>query len=274
MSTETIAPHALAEQYGKLIFHSLFAHDPEGDDRRHSHQRRSNLAPELRIPEVTEADQVEADDILVVIEDDEFGNRLQTFTAYDVIRYAPRTHLVRVVSKTKKSIVATYVDLPGRGNWRINLAEFGTPNKIHEPQRLMLSSLSRQIGRLGTFEELRQKLADHPQFAEWQAAYTAAEREHDAEQAKARAARDAEQQRLAPIKAAVQGLADVTGERLVTMAFSDTPRGENPWLEANDFMRVRVYLAGLNAVGNLTDEQHRWALTHLDVIIAAAKGKQ
>jgi hypothetical protein len=46
------------------------------------------------------------------------------------------------------------------------------------------------------------------------------------------------------------------------------------WLHEGGFLRTRVYLAGLNAVGNLTDDQHREALTHLDVIIAAAKGEQ
>jgi hypothetical protein len=272
MSTETtedITPYVLADRLVRQIFSSIFPHDPENDGKYHG--RRNDIPAELRIPHVEKADGVEIDDILVVVEDTAYAVQ-SLYTARDIIMSQPRTRLVRVVSKSAKSLKVKDIDLP-RGNWRIDLSEFGKVYDYTET-RLMLTSASREIGRLGPVTELRQKLLDHPQFAEWQAAHAAAHELHKADEAEARAAREAKEQRMAPIKAAVQGLADVTGEQLVNMAFSDTPRGENPWLEANDFMRVRVYLAGLNAVGNLTDDQHRQALAHLDVINAAAKGKK
>jgi hypothetical protein len=272
-TAETVTPYVLAEQLSRQLFSSIFPHDPESD-RKHS-GRRSDIPAELLIPYVEKPDDVEVDDILVVVEGAAFGNALRTYTARDVIMHQPRTSLVRVISKSAKSIKIKYIDLP-RGNWRIDLAQFGeVPTWFqHTETRLMFSSTSREIGRLGTAEELRQKLFDHPQFAEWQAAHTAAHEMHKADLAENKAQREAHEARLAPVKAAVQGLADVTGERLVNMAFSNTPKGENPWLEADNFKRVRVYLAGLNAVGDLTDEQHTEAIRHLGVIIAAAKGEQ
>jgi hypothetical protein len=266
-TTETVTPYTLANQFSRLIFSSIFPHDPENDGKYSG--RRHDIPAELLIPTVKTSADVEIDDILVIIEDAAYAE-LSLRTARDVIMNQPRTRLVRVVSKGAKSLKVKDVDLI-RGNWRIDLAEFGKVYDYTET-RLMLSSTVREIGRLGTADELRQKLLDHPRFAEWQAAYNAAHEMHEADEAESRAAREASEQRLAPLKAAVQGLVDITGERLVTLGFSnDTPRGENPWLEANDFMRVRVYLAGLNAVGQLTGAQHQQALAHLDVIISAAK---
>jgi hypothetical protein len=271
-TTEAVEPYRIAEHLSRTIFSSLFPHDPENNEKRHG-ARRGNLAAELLIPPVEAAADVEVDDILVVVEDDAYGNALRTHTARDILMRHPRTHLVRVLSKSARSIVVKWVDLP-RGNWHANLAEFGTPYQLHEPQRLMLNSASREVGRLGTVEELRQKLAAHPQFGEWQAAYTAAVAEQEARDAASKAEREAEAARVAPLKAAVDGLNKIAGEPLVELTYSNSVVGVTRWLHANSFLRTRVYLSGLNAVGNLTDDQHREALAHLDVIITAAKSKQ
>lgn len=277
MSTETVEKHVLAEQLSRLIFRSLFAHDEENDNKRSHHQRRGDLMqtmPDKLIPEVTAPEQVEIDDVLVVVEDDEYGNQLRTFTARDVIGYAQRARLVRVLSKSAKSLVVKWVDFPGRGNWTIDLADFGTPRMSHEPERLMLSSARREIGRLGTVEELRQKIANHPRFAEWQAAYAAACAEDEARRAAARAERETKEKRLAPIREAVAALNKIAGEPLVQLTYSNAVVGVTRWLHENGFQRLRIYLFGLHAVGKLTDEQQTEAFRHLDVIIAAAKEKK
>jgi hypothetical protein len=272
MSTETaeaVEPYRIAEHLSRAIFASLFPHDPENNEKRHG-ARRSDLAAELLVPPVEAAADVEVDDILVVVEDDAFGNALRTHTARDILMRTPRTHLVRVLAKSAKSLVVKWVDLP-RGAWHVNLAEFGTPYQLHEPQRLMLSSASREVGRLGPVEELRQKLAAHPQFGEWQAAYTAAVAEQEARDAASKAERESKAARLVPVKEAVAGLNKIAGEPLVELTYSNSVIGVTRWLHANGFLRTQVYICGLNAVGRITDEQQVEALQHLDVIIAAAK---
>jgi hypothetical protein len=272
MSTETVEPHRIAEHLSRAIFASLFPHDPENDETRYA-ARRGDLAAELLIPPVEAAANVEVDDILVVVENDAYGNALHTHTARDILMYRASTHLVRVLSKSAKSLVVKWVDLP-RGAWRINLAEFGTLYSHHEPHRLMLSSTSREVGRLGTVEELRQKLAAHPQFGEWQAAYTAAVAEQEARDAASKAERESEAARLVPVKEAIAGLNKIAGETLVEMSYSDAVIGVTRWLHEGGFLRTQVYICGLNAVGRITDEQQVEALRHLDVIIAAAKEKK
>lgn len=105
MSTETVEavePYRIAEHLSRTIFASLFPHDPENNEKRHA-ARRSSLAPELLIPPVEAAADVEVDDILVVVEDDAYGNALRTHTARDILMRQARTHLVRVLSKSARS---------------------------------------------------------------------------------------------------------------------------------------------------------------------------
>lgn len=269
--TETVTPYTLANQFSRLIFSSIFPHDPENDEKQHG--RRNDIPTELLIPRVETTAAVEIDDILVVIENAIYAE-LSLRTARDVIMNQPRTRLVRVVSKSAKSLKVKDVDL-ARGNWRTNLTEFGKVYDYTET-RLMLSSANREIGRLGTATELRQKLLDHPRFAEWQAAYNAAHKMHEADEAQSRATREAEEARLAPIKAAVEGLNAALNLRkpLVAMSFRDEVSTTPEWLAENGFLNLQVYIAGLNALGTLTDERQVEALRHLDVIIAYAKGEK
>jgi hypothetical protein len=94
------------------------------------------------------------------------------------------------------------------------------------------------------------------------------------ESAKAKAARDARDARLEPVKAAIEGLNAIAREKLVDLSFGDDVKAAAEWLAEKDFVRMQVYIAGLNAIGTITDEQQVEALRHLDVIIAYSKGEQ
>jgi hypothetical protein len=268
MTTEAVTPYTLASQLGRLIFSELFPDDPEAD--RKSQGRRNDIPAELRIPDVTTSGDVEADDILVVIDDAAYAE-LSLRTARDVVMNQPHTRLVRVIAKSSKSLKVQDVDL-NRGNWRTNLTEFGKSYGYTET-RLMLSSSNREIGRLGTVTELREKLLNHPRFAEWQAAYDAAQELHEADEAAAKAAREAKEARQAPVRAAIQQLNALAGEPLVVL-WSNEPKGAPgaaEWLGENDFRRVGVYLAGLNAMGEVSDDDHAQARAALAVIADATK---
>jgi hypothetical protein len=269
MSTETtedITPYTLANQLSREVFSSLFPDDPDASKRG----RRDDIPAELLIPRVEKATDVGVDDILVVIEDVTY-RELSLRTARDIVMRQPRTRLVRVGSTTAKSIKVKDVDLC-RGDWRTDLAEFGKVYDYTET-RLMIPTASREVGRLGTVTELRQKLLEHPRFAEWQAARTAAYEQHEADEAELRAQREAREARLAPVKAAVEALNSIAREQLVTMWVGDV-RAVSEWLAENDFARMQVYIAGLSAIGRITDEQHAEALRHLDTIIEYAKGEK
>lgn len=267
MSTETaedITPYTVASRISHEVFSSIFPDDPD------ARGRRDDIPTELLIPRVQKATDVAVDDILVVMEDTVYAELLLR-TARDIVMHQPRTRLVRVVSTAAKSIKVKDIDLP-RGNWRTDFAEFGKVYDYTET-RLMLSSTSREVGRLGTVTELRQKLLNHPRFAEWQAARAAALEMHEADEAELRAQREAREARQAPVTAAVEALNRIAREQLVTMWTRDV-RAASEWLAENDFERMQVYIAGLAVLGRITTDEQAEALSHLGTIITYARGEK
>jgi len=270
-TTETIDPRTLTDRLGREIFESLF---PHGGPEMGAHRADRQVPEEVRLPKVEGPQGVKVDDIVLVVDNESWTSTLDRFSAREALKHHG-TWIGRVRKVSPKSIVVDHVREPRRHSFSADLDDFGSPAHKDNGERLMFSHATREIGRIGTLAELREKIAAHPKLDEWRTARAAAIDVAQAENAKAKANREAKEARLTTVKAAIAGLNEIAGEPLVEpLTFSDTVVGVTRWLHEGDFRRLRVYLTGLHALGQLTGAQHEQALKHLDTIIAYAKGEK
>jgi hypothetical protein len=268
-TTEAVDPRITAELLGREIFQSLFPHDAEMGDYHYDRE----VPKEALLKPVEGPEDVTVDSIVLVIDNESWRTTLRNYSGLEALGKRG-AYVARVVKVSPKSIVVETVREPRSHGYTADLDAFGESLFKDNSERLMFQHATREIGLVGTLDDLREKIAAHPRMEEWRTVRAAAVATREAELAARKAEREAEETRLAPLKAAVQALVDITGERLVNLSYSDVPRGENDWLEAGEFRRVRVYLAGLNALGDLSDDEHAQALAHLDTIITYAKGEK
>ncbi|MGW9069246.1 hypothetical protein ACWGQT_07350 [Streptomyces yangpuensis] len=241
---------------------------------------RDRPDPSMRLAPLTSGDDVQPDDLLISIPVDRnyhyTAETLDTHTARESVGYF-NARVVRVHKATGKTLsVYDTVSFPLGGFAGANLEALGNVHEGEEPVTYRLGSAKRLIARLGPVEEIRQRLREHPLYADWTAAYAAAVvEEQEAEAATAKWAAEQER-RLAPLRTAIADFNRITGEELVKLsAWDDKPEIREPWLREDD--RMRIYLAGLNAVGRLDDDQHAAALNHLRTLglnTAAKEGDQ
>lgn len=271
MTTETVTPQATADQLGREIFESLF---PHGGPELGAHRADRQVPDELKLAKVERQGDIAVDDIVLVVDKDSWRSTLDRFTAREALK-SPGTWVARVRKVSPRSIVVDHIRNPRQHSFSADLDDFGALSYTKDGgERLMFSHATREIGRVGTMAELREKIAAHPKLEEWRAARAAALAVVADQDAKAQAAREARTARLKPVKAAIEGLNEIAREKLVELSFGDDVKAAAEWLAEKDFVRTQVYLTGLNALGTITDEQHVEALRHLDVIIAYAKGEQ
>lgn len=275
MSTETTEandPRVTADRLGREIFESLF---PHGGPEMGAHHADRKVPKEFRLPKVKGPQDVKPGDIVLVVDDKAaWRGTLHRFSAREALK-GPSVWVARVHKVSHRSVVVDHIRNPRRHGFSADLDDFGaTANDGGE--RLMFNHATREIGRVGTLTELREKIAAHPLLAEWRAARAAALDIVAAEDAQAKANREAKEARLASVKAAVEGFNAALRLRkpLVELSSRDDIKATSEWLAENDFLNLKVYVCGLNALGTITDERQVEALHHLDVITAYAKGEK
>ncbi|MFF3730908.1 hypothetical protein ACFYXM_11445 [Streptomyces sp. NPDC002476] len=214
--------------------------------------------PEARIPAVTEVAQVGVDDLLVIVDTagtsstsvDIFG----VLTGREVMESAS-LKVAKVVSTTAKTVSVVTIPTPSDG-WACNLEGFAEHAFDPSVVTLTLRTKTRRVGRLGTASEIRQQITGHALFSEWRRAYESAKtarKELQTAVAAATTAKELQQQalkRVAGIFNRAMGVEVIDG-----LGFHDTELGFGGAYRA--FFRreenLRIHLAGLRAVGKLTD---------------------
>ncbi|MFF1714345.1 hypothetical protein [Streptomyces sp. NPDC058268] len=210
---------------------------------------------EVRIPAVTTTDAVAVGDLVVVVDlggsSGPAYDALGVLTAKEVMTGS--ANVAKVVSTAAKSLTLVMIPTPKDG-WECDLEGFAERSFDPTEIRLTLNAKSRQIGRLGTASEVRAKIADHPEFSAWAQAY---------QEAKAidREAQEAADYRAELAKRRQQTLCSLAD--LLTDAVGGRVFVEDDWGRISTAQRfyffhqedtLRIYLAGLHAVGRLDDE--------------------
>ncbi|MFB6885833.1 hypothetical protein ACFCY8_33940 [Streptomyces noursei] len=212
--------------------------------------------PDAHIAEVGEGSQLRRDDLVVIY------SPHQPLTLEKALSWASWR---RVASTSARTVVLRPVAVPG-GTWdkTPDMTVFGEPwNALWSPVRMYVTTADRRMARVGALDDIRARITSHPDFGEWQRAYTAAEADEHGQRQQAQALVDALKEARAPRRTAVQRLHEITGQNLL-IYFGPLDRSVSGWLASEG--RLRVYLTGLKGVGVLTDEQYREALKCADAL--------
>ncbi|MGW1819699.1 hypothetical protein ACWCQM_39860 [Streptomyces sp. NPDC002125] len=215
---------------------------------------------EVRIPAVSETTHVKADDLVVVI--DTAGS---SHTSYDILGVLTGREVMgldhvtrrvaRVVSTTAKTISVVAVPTPADG-WECDLANFAERAYDFIPTTLTLKTKTRRIGRLGTVEEVRQRIREHALYDEWKQAYENAKdvQRGVQEEALKRQADEARRQE------ALLKIGDVVNRAVGFDLFCLDTQGQVVFSYHRRFLQdawnLRVHLAGLHALGKFTDDEY------------------
>ncbi|MFI5749016.1 hypothetical protein ACIBBE_24490 [Streptomyces sp. NPDC051644] len=217
---------------------------------------------EARIPAVSETTDVKVDDLVVIIE-----TAGTSHTAYDILgvltgREVMSLHQVtlkvaQVVSTTARTISVVTIPTPDDG-WECDLASFADRAYDSTPTTLSLKTKTRRIGRLGTVEEIRQRIREHALFDEWKQAYqNAKDAQRDAKEAVMK--RQADEARRQEVLLKIGDVVNrAFGFPLVSLDAREQAHlasyAEDSFLR--DARNLRVHLAGLHALGRFTDDEY------------------
>ncbi|MFD7835668.1 hypothetical protein [Streptomyces sp. NPDC059761] len=257
---------AKAANLARDIWLGIWPHIEMSADPHRRWREDQHPDPSFCLTAFTPGDDAKPGDVFLVLTVDQddlrYSGILRTHTAREAVR-SNDGHLFLVEHVTSKTIRG-YEMMPPRGGYGgSDLDAFGNVRKGADSTSYKLGASSRLLARLGTLDEIRGKLTGHPFYADWQAAHDKALAEHE-EATALREAQEAEHEKeWAPRRAAVAALKELTGEPLVRIGGwrDERVEHESGWLAEGD--RLMIYLAGLNAVGRLDDDQHSAALGHL-----------
>jgi len=160
--------------------------------------------------------------------------------------------LVKVVkvSSTGKSIDVVSLNRPS-GYWQTDLS---TLERSYDqtPERYILDSNSRELGRLGTYEEIVERLRNHPSYGDWEAAYRAARAVFEADEAERDAVYAARHKKIEALKVHVETVNRHTHMRLLEISYDDRVQACESFLRKQG--TLGVFIAGLAATGHMTTE--------------------
>ncbi|MGC5404133.1 hypothetical protein ACPXCX_10070 [Streptomyces sp. DT225] len=215
---------------------------------------------EVRIPAVSETTDVKADDLVVVI--DTAGS---SHAAYDILGVLTGREVMgldhvtlkvaRVVSTAAKTISVVTVPTPADG-WECDLTNFADRAYDSVPTTLTLKTKTRRIGRLGTVEEIRQRIREHALFDEWKQEYeNAKDVQRGAQEAALKRQADEARRQEALLK-----IGDIVNRALGFDLFCLNTQGQVVFSYYNHFLQdaanLRVHMAGLHALGKFTDDEY------------------
>ncbi|MCZ0984322.1 hypothetical protein O1L60_47055 [Streptomyces diastatochromogenes] len=215
---------------------------------------------EVRIPAVSETTDVKADDLVVVI--DTAGS---SHAAYDILGVLTGREVMgldhvtlkvaRVVSTAAKTISVVTVPTPADG-WECDLTNFADRAYDSVPTTLTLKTKTRRIGRLGTVEELRQRIREHALFDEWKQEYeNAKDVQRGAQEAALKQQADEARRQEALLK-----IGHIVNRALGFDLFCLNTQGQVVFSYYNHFLQdaanLRVHMAGLHALGKFTDDEY------------------
>ncbi|MFF3734064.1 hypothetical protein ACFYXM_28100 [Streptomyces sp. NPDC002476] len=255
-------------QAGQLATEIVSELWPHGNDLKPTWARRHPDDRPLqkdRLAQVTSTCDVEVDDLVLIY--DETSRTLFDLLGMWTAREAAACReavIARVTSKTARTLTVVECTKP-TGFWSsCNISRFGTPRKGASERTLRLNTARRQIGRLGAVTDLRERIAEHPQFGQWKTSYAAARIESEEGEAAWKAEHARREEQVRPQREAVRSLNEAAGEDLVGWYEPWGGPKVNEWLTGEG--RMRTYLAGLNAVGGIGDDAYAEALLHVNVL--------
>lgn len=244
------------------LWHELWPHDSVLRDTPHSRIMLGQLpAEDARIAAVTDTADVAVDDLVVII--DTAGERavsydiLGVLTGREVMDRHPAPGVGKIVAKTAKTISVVMIPTPYDG-WECDLSRFAQRAYDSTPTTLTLKARTRRIGRLGTMQEIHEGITRHRRFREWVEAYEEAKTaQREVKDATARRAAEEETREQALGK-----IADIVNRAMGVRMFCEDVNGRtgivgwelSRFFEKRD--RLRVHMAGLHALGKLTDDEY------------------
>ncbi|MFE3631544.1 hypothetical protein [Streptomyces goshikiensis] len=261
----TTNPMIKASELGRAIWKDLWPHQElaqEYPTLRHEPEARPS--DDVRLALVTRGGDVAPGDLILVATP---RSPVQwRFTSTHTVREAMEeqwTYVALVEASTAKTLTIRPLEQTPRNGWACDLERFGDVPEGSPSMRIRVDAPSRTIGRLGSVAEIRGRIAAHLQFGEWRAAFSQAVDAHAEYAARAQASHEREKAQWQPVEEAVQKLNAMACEDLLSFLHGEV-RFTAPWLAEKD--RLGIYLAGLNAVGQLTDGQLTQALELLTTI--------
>ncbi|MGW7100294.1 hypothetical protein [Streptomyces sp. NPDC054838] len=255
-----------AANLARDIWRGIWPHIEMNDIPQRRHRDNQRPDPSFRLAPLTSGNDVKPGDLVLSLRVDRnyhyTAESLLTHTAREAVGHF-QADVVRVESAADKTLrVRNMVNYPQGGIAGADLRMLGADRDHSETVSYRLPSAKRLLARLGTVEDIRAKLAAHPLYTEWEAAYAAALIEEKAEAADTAKWVAEQEKRLAPLRTAVADFNRIAGEKLLRLSvWDESPDIQEEWLRKGN--RMRIYLAGLNAVGRLDDTQHAAALEHL-----------
>lgn len=173
-------------------------------------------------------------------------------TQQEIMRYGGGLRKVVKVSTSGKSIDVVRLSMPS-GYWSTNLATLTDGHwNSQTPERYVLDSDSRELGRLGTYDEIVARVHAHPSYSAWEAAYAAAGAVFEADEAKSRVARDAETRKREAVTVQVKIVNHHTGTTLLEVNYAGSAQAADGFLRKEG--NLRIFIAGLVATGRMTTE--------------------
>ncbi|MEU5661886.1 hypothetical protein GTW69_06535 [Streptomyces sp. SID7760] len=261
-------PNSARVQAGQLASQIVSELWPHADDLKPTWARRHPDDRPLqkdRLTQVASASEVEVDDLVLIYDETSrtLFDLLGMWTAREAV-FCREAVIARVTSKTARTLTVVECTKP-TGYWSsCVISRFGTPRKDAAERTLRLNTTRRQIGRLGAVTDLRERIAEHPQFEQWKASHAAARIEADEANAAWKAEHERRAEQVRPQREAVRSLNEAAGEELVGWYEPWGGPKANEWFTGEG--RLRTYLAGLNAIGTMADDVYAEALLHVEVL--------
>lgn len=248
-----------ASRVAKAIWMGIFPHNGRTIEK-FSELRRSyrqvlpeDYAPEeMRLQEVVRPSEVEVGDLLLIVEATgqekrQYG-RVRSemrdwMSAREAVTTMASAQLYLVVGKTAKRLKVVVLRKPGAG-WDVNLADLkhASPH-MNEPETIDPMAASRQVVKVGVYEEVLDRMAQSPEWTFWQNTLGRAAELEQRYTDERMAARKRADEDFAPKKAAGEKLNELAGEEVVRVnSYIGNDVRIAEWLKTE--ARLRTYLLG------------------------------
>lgn len=268
MSTTLNPQHAaIAFDQARKIWLDLWPHDETLREAFRRYDVQHCPDEETRLPIVASAADVEVDDLVLVVPNEGFRHDvLRALTGREAMQRSG-AYVARVLAVTGKMIKVREAVVPTTSwGWPFSdLHQLGEAPHDGTPVRgLRFSTATRQIGRLGNLADLRGRLTQHPDFDAWGTAYEAAVKAEEIEREVRLAEVAALEARQGPRRDAVHRVNKIIGESLLRWnSYGEGSAEMELWLKGR---RLRAYVAGLEALGELTRADYDEALENLTLL--------
>jgi hypothetical protein len=249
-------PYEQAAHLGQHIWSQIFPHAEGMEDRWRAF--RSDATVRASLPDDVKGQPVPGvpvavGDVLIGFDRSGKNARRQTavttlYTQHEIVASGGNIYKVVKVSPSGKSIDVVLLARPS-GYWQNDLVTLSVGHDP-TPERFVLESASRELGRLGTYEEILERIHAHVAYPAWQEAREASNVLFTADEAERleRTSKINEERRALQVH--VDTVNRETRMTLLEITYSGKPLAVDRFL--NKPGTLHVFIAGLAATGHLS----------------------